>query len=43
LRGGADDATLIAALRDAIELKPERHTFVEQPEKIVRFMSLTGG
>ncbi|GAB3245384.1 GTP 3',8-cyclase MoaA [Chitinimonas naiadis] len=43
LRDGVDDATLIAALRDAIELKPERHTFVERPEKIVRFMSLTGG
>ncbi|WP_035059094.1 GTP 3',8-cyclase MoaA [Andreprevotia chitinilytica] len=43
LRGGASDEELIAALRDAIELKPERHEFLEQPKKIVRFMSMTGG
>ncbi|WP_269531826.1 GTP 3',8-cyclase MoaA [Chitinimonas sp. BJYL2] len=43
LRGGASDADLIAALRGAIELKPERHEFVTQPGKVVRFMSMTGG
>ena len=43
LRGGATDEELIAALRDAIELKPERHEFREAPTKIVRFMSQTGG
>lgn len=43
LRAGIDDAGLEAALRDAIELKPERHEFREQPRKIVRFMSATGG
>lgn len=43
LRAGASDAELEAALREAIELKPERHEFTEQPTKIVRFMSSTGG
>ncbi|SMC22999.1 cyclic pyranopterin monophosphate synthase subunit MoaA [Andreprevotia lacus DSM 23236] len=43
LRGGASDAELIAALRDAIELKPERHEFREQPGKIIRIMAHTGG
>ncbi|MFJ3058652.1 GTP 3',8-cyclase MoaA [Herbaspirillum sp. NPDC087042] len=43
LRGGASDAELEAAIRTAIELKPERHEFNEQPHKIVRFMSQTGG
>jgi cyclic pyranopterin phosphate synthase len=43
LRGGASDAELEQAIRDAIELKPEQHDFGRQPEKIVRFMSQTGG
>jgi len=43
LRGGASDNEIIAAIRQAIELKPERHEFQEQPSKIVRFMSATGG
>jgi cyclic pyranopterin phosphate synthase len=43
LRQGIDDAGLEAAIREAIELKPERHEFREQPHKIVRFMSATGG
>ena len=43
LRQGASDDKLIAALRQAIELKPERHTFREAPHKIIRFMSQTGG
>jgi cyclic pyranopterin phosphate synthase len=43
LRGGASDAELEAAIRHAIELKPEKHDFLEQPAKIVRFMSQTGG
>ena len=29
--------------REAIELKPREHDFGRQPEKIVRFMSQTGG
>lgn len=43
LRGGASDAELEAAIRTAIELKPERHEFREQPAKIIRFMAQTGG
>lgn len=43
LRKGCSDAELEAAIRTAIELKPERHEFVERPEKTLRFMSMTGG
>lgn len=43
LRGGATDAEIETAIRAAIELKPERHEFREQPLKLVRFMSMTGG
>jgi cyclic pyranopterin phosphate synthase len=43
LRGGATDAELEQAIRAAIELKPREHDFGRQPEKIVRFMSQTGG
>ena len=43
LRGGASDAELEAAIRLAIELKPQQHDFNTRPEKIIRFMSQTGG
>jgi cyclic pyranopterin phosphate synthase len=43
LRGGASDAELESAIRQAIELKPQQHDFNARPEKIVRFMSQTGG
>jgi cyclic pyranopterin phosphate synthase len=43
LRGGASDAELEAAIRTAIELKPQRHEFRERPEKVIRFMAQTGG
>ena len=43
LRDGASDAELEAAIRTAIELKPQKHEFREQPAKIIRFMSQTGG
>ena len=43
LRDGASDAELEAALRAAIELKPQQHDFNTQPDKIVRFMAQTGG
>ena len=43
LRSGVSDENLEQAIRHAIELKPERHHFNEQPEKIIRFMSQTGG
>jgi cyclic pyranopterin phosphate synthase len=43
LRDGIDDTDLIEHLRRAIALKPERHEFKERPEKVIRFMSATGG
>jgi len=43
LRGGASDMELEAAIREAIELKPQQHDFQQAPERIVRFMSQTGG
>ena len=43
LRGGISDADLEQTLREAIELKPEKHEFREAPTKIIRFMSQTGG
>lgn len=43
LRQGIGDEELKAAIRAAILRKPERHEFREQPRKIIRFMSLTGG
>jgi GTP 3',8-cyclase len=43
LRHGIGDADLIAHLQRAIALKPERHEFKERPEKVIRFMSSTGG
>ncbi|WP_027824509.1 GTP 3',8-cyclase MoaA [Laribacter hongkongensis] len=43
LRSGIDDAGLEAAIRAAIELKPERHEFKEAPRQVVRLMAMTGG
>lgn len=43
LRDGASDAELEAAIRAAIELKPQQHEFREQPDKVIRFMAQTGG
>ncbi len=43
LRSGATDDDLVAAIQQAMALKPERHEFSEQPEKLLRFMSMTGG
>lgn len=43
MRAGASDADLVDAIHQAIEMKPERHEFREQPQKLVRFMSMTGG
>jgi cyclic pyranopterin phosphate synthase len=43
LREGASDEQLTAAVLEAIARKPERHDFLEQPGKIVRFMNVTGG
>jgi cyclic pyranopterin phosphate synthase len=43
LRAGASDDDLAEALRRALDLKPERHEFRERPDKLVRFMNVTGG
>lgn len=43
LRSGCSDAELDEAILEAINLKPERHEFNETPQKILRFMSMTGG
>ncbi len=43
LRGGASDGEILEAIRRAIDLKPEKHEFKEQPEKLIRFMNMTGG
>jgi GTP 3',8-cyclase len=43
LRAGASDIDLAVAIGKALRLKPERHEFREQPEKLLRFMNTTGG
>lgn len=43
LRDGIGDDALLEHLKQAIALKPERHEFNERPEKVIRFMSMTGG
>ena len=43
LRAGASVEELKDAIRGAIGRKPERHEFTTQPEKVIRFMSYTGG
>ncbi len=43
LREGVTDKRLVEAVYEALAQKPERHEFREVPEKIVRFMSHTGG
>jgi cyclic pyranopterin phosphate synthase len=43
LRNGISDTELEQVLVDALNIKPERHLFSEQPESVVRFMSMTGG
>jgi len=43
IRGGASDDELATAMCRAMELKPERHEFREQPTKLVHFMNRTGG
>lgn len=43
LRSGASDDVIKATIIRALDLKPERHEFREQPTKLVRFMNMTGG
>lgn len=43
LRAGISDDELKQHIKQAIDLKPEKHEFSTRPEKVVRFMSMTGG
>lgn len=43
LRQGISDSDLDQVIRDAINLKPWKHEFNDKPEKVIRFMSMTGG
>ncbi|MDH5368407.1 MAG: GTP 3',8-cyclase MoaA [Gammaproteobacteria bacterium] len=43
LRSGITDEELKQHIQKAIDLKPEKHEFSDKPEKLVRFMSMTGG
>lgn len=43
LRSGITDEELKQHIQNAIDLKPEKHEFSDKPEKLVRFMSMTGG
>jgi len=43
IRAGITDDELKEHIQKAISLKPEKHEFKEQPGKLVRFMSMTGG
>lgn len=43
LRAGISDVGLLDAIKQAVSLKPERHVFNEQPDKIIRIMARTGG
>lgn len=43
LRNGCSDRELSEALVRAVRMKPERHAFNEEPARVVRFMSQTGG
>ncbi len=43
LRAGCSDRELAAALIEGIERKPFKHEFKEAPDKVIRFMSSTGG
>lgn len=43
LRSGISDSELRDKIIEAIALKPERHEFNENPGRVVRLMSMTGG
>lgn len=43
MRSGISDEELKQHIQKAIDLKPEKHEFSENPKKLVRFMSMTGG
>ncbi len=43
LRQGISDQALEEVIEEAMGLKPEKHVFNENPDQVVRFMSMTGG
>lgn len=43
LAANCSDALLEDTIRQAIDLKPEKHEFNERPDKIIRIMAKTGG
>lgn len=43
LRQGLTDEELKAAILEAIQRKPEKHEFNDNPDQVVRVMSMTGG
>ncbi len=43
LRNHGSDEQLKHAIKKAVELKPKQHDFIQQPKKIKRIMSKTGG
>ena len=43
MRAGITDEELKQHIKNAIDLKPEKHEFNNKPGKLVRFMSMTGG
>lgn len=43
LRKGCGDEELIEHIRRAVDLKPEKHEFLNQKKPILRFMAMTGG
>lgn len=43
LRQGISDAGLAEVLESSMSLKPEHHVFKESPDRVIRFMSMTGG
>jgi len=43
LRQGISDSALEEVIAEAMNLKPEKHVFNENPGQVVRFMSMTGG
>ncbi|MCW9031435.1 MAG: GTP 3',8-cyclase MoaA [Gammaproteobacteria bacterium] len=43
MRSGITDDELKQHIQNAIDIKPEKHEFSDNPQKLVRFMSMTGG
>lgn len=43
LRSGCSDSDIASQIRAALDRKPRKHEFREEPEKVVRIMASTGG